>query len=112
MSKASTMTSIAWENDFDGEMEDGDYFDGADGGESEKAQLRPFPARVHTGAEVESIPQYCPHCLRGFPRCPFRSDAARNRHCPHCGETVDLQALADEDALPFLQMDHPENDPN
>ena len=100
------------ENDFDGEMEDGDYFDGADGGESEKAQLRPFPARVHTGAEVESIPQYCPHCLRGF-RVAL-SDLMRHAtgHCPHCGETVDLQALADEDALPFLQMDHPENDPN
>lgn len=112
MSKASTDDLYRLENDFDGEMEDGDYFDGADGGESEKAQLRPFPARVHTGAEVESIPQYCPHCLRGF-RVAL-SDLMRHAtgHCPHCGETVDLQALADEDALPFLQMDHPENDPD
>ena len=99
------------ENDFDEEMEDGDeYYEAENGGEMEKAQLRPFPGSVHVGDSNKSIVQYCPHCLRGYRVSLADFLEQVSGRCPHCGDAISVPSSEDADALPFLQKEEPHGD--
>ena len=99
------------ESDFDGEMEDDDeYYEMEDGGETEKAQLRPFPGSVHAGSSDKSIVQYCPHCLHGY-RVSLADFLEQVKgYCPNCGEPISIPSCEDADALPFLRKEEPHGD--
>ena len=79
-------------------------------GETEKAQLRPFPGSVHAGSSDKSIVQYCPHCLHGY-RVSLADFLEQVKgYCPNCGEPISIPSCEDADALPFLRKEEPHGD--